>query len=71
MTTDGQLGIDKMEVQFVFDDVTTDSITQKFSVTYKSVSLFFNLFKPISVTYNLQRTTISNFAAFSRITNKW
>ena len=35
--------------------------------TYKVSKFSFN---PKSATYNLQQTTISNFAAFSKITNK-
>ena len=40
VTTDGTAGIDKMEVQFVFDDITAAELplTQQFSVTYKTVN---------------------------------
>ena len=40
ITTNGTFGIDNIQVQFIFDDITESDLplTQKFSVTYRSVS---------------------------------
>ena len=58
------------DVAFCLSRYIKENIPQKRFDTRTSCSFVNSKLNQISVTYNLQQTTVSNFAAFSKITNK-